>query len=396
MSYRLTKLNHSFIYAGLILLLFLSEALTTFVIRLSDYESIRLVGFYKIIFLIIIVLSSSFLKINKRILTLVLFLVCIYLINQFLLQSFDYTNLKQSVSKGALYYLVRYIYIFVFIAAFLSYNTKDEIIQKSIKCIELFLFTNSILIVLGAIFDMDFFKSYPKGIRFGYDGLFNKVNEVSYLYCIYISHIYYSYIRKGKGIFYLFFIILSSLLIGTKAVLLFLGLLFSYHILFSTKNKKVYRFVYIPLFTAFIFFIKPIMGLFFESSPQWGGLLDKHGVLTVLTSTRDLLFYKGLDYVYNTWSFLNGLFGGPYYTIDFNNTEIGFFDLFIFFGALGTLIYSILFYKCFIKNKDLLIIVLVSIILIVGLLAGGLFLSVTSLVYMYFISYKYDLKNLDK
>ncbi len=396
MSYRLTKLNHSFIYAGLILLLFLFEAITTFVISFSDYESIRLVGFYKIFFLFIISLRVSLLKIEKRKTTLLFCLIIIYSINQFLLQSFDYTNLLVSFTKGALYYLIRYIYIFVFIVAFLSYKIKDEIIQKSIKWIELFLFVNSILIVLGAIFDIDFFKSYPKGIRLGYDGLFNKVNEVSYLYCIYISHIYYRYIRKEKGIYFLFFIILSSFFIGTKAVLLFLGLLFSYHILFYAKYKKVYRFIYIPLFTAFIWFIKPIVRIFFQSSSQWGDLLDKHGVLTVLTSTRDLLFYKGLDYINNTWSFLNYFFGGPHYTIDFNNTEIGFFDLFIFFGALGTLIYAILFYKCFIKNRHPLIIVLVFFILIVGLLAGGLFLSVSSLVYMYLLSYKYDLKNLSK
>ena len=114
MSYRLIKSNQIFIYASFILLLFVFEAITTFVINFSDYESVRLVGFYKIFFLSITLINMSLININKRILILILCLIITYLINQFLLQNFDYTNLKESLSRGALYYLVRYVYIFVF------------------------------------------------------------------------------------------------------------------------------------------------------------------------------------------------------------------------------------------------------------------------------------------
>ena len=192
------------------------------------------------------------------------------------------------------------------------------------------------------------------------------------------------------------FIISSSIIIGTKAVLLFLGLLFSYHILFVAKRKKQYRFVYIPIILVFAVFLQPIMMSFLGSSPQWGELMQKHGLITVLTSTRDLLFYKGIAYINDAWSFLNWFFGGPFYNKNFKNTEIGFLDFFIFLGFLGSLIYSLLFYKCFIKNRETKIIVLFSFIIIVALLAGGLFLSTASLVYIYFLSCKYDLKVLNK
>lgn len=128
------------------------------------------------------------------------------------------------------------------------------------------------------------------------------------------------------------------------------------------------------------------MRFLFDLFPFWDKLQQKHGLLTLLLSKRDILLYSALDYVTNNWNILNYLIGGAYYSDSFAITQMDGPDLFIFFGLLGTIIYGLMFYIIFFK-KNIIINGLTIIILICGFLAGALLMSPMSMIFLFLVNY---------
>ena len=104
------------------------------------------------------------------------------------------------------------------------------------------------------------------------------------------------------------------------------------------------------------------------------------------------MFQQSIEYIQTNWSLLNYFFGG----VDFLNfrSEFGFFDLFLTLGVLGTIVYLWFIYEILFKKQRAITISLISIILIIEFVSGGLFINVLPMLFLYLMA-KY-LKSLYK
>ncbi len=381
------KLLNSTVLVWLILALFLVEFIATLLLQFGEPSKTRLVGVYKFFFQVVILLSIDYKNLNKKILYLFITLTLIFSLNQLLNPIFN-KDFNWLFLKGSIYYYDRYIYVILFALMIYSRQDSDRIINKTLKIAEYILVANLALIIIGLLFKIDFFKSYPRSIRFGYDGLFNKVNEVTFIYSIYLIYLYYkSFIIKSRK--WIFFIIVSiiSLLIGTKVMLLFLALLFVFHFVVVYKKNKGLKVIAIGLILGFIIFFQKITYFVLELFPFWNKLKEEYGLMTLLLSKRDFLFYQSIDYMSANWRFINYFIGGAFYSNSFAISQMDGPDLFLFFGGIGTLVYLSLFVVIFMKKNNIIINGLILIILICGLLGGALLMSPLSMVLLFIVSY---------
>lgn len=382
----LTYLNKNKIYLFLIGY-FILEFLSTGYFYFIDYQSTRIVGYYKILVLLLLILSIRVSKEHKSILFTCVAITILYGINQLLLNPIFYKNVSIHILSGSIYCLLRFLTIFIFILAFSSWSNSQMKAIKMISVIEKILVFNTIFIIIGFLFQIKLFKSYHfNSLRFGYDGFFNKVNEVSYFYIIFIIVLYYRYITAKKQLILLLYIIGVSLLIGTKTVFLFLFFLGLYHLIIMAKHAKIYRIVvFVPLFFGFFFF-KEILQFCFNLFPFWKTLSKQYSLQTMLFSTRDLAFYRFIDYFKEMWVNVNYFIGGSYYTESFHRSEMDIFDLFIFFGLIGLTLYVYALIINFFEKKNSLRNYLVGFVFLSGFLGGGLLLSMLSIIYLYLSS----------
>lgn len=366
--------------------LFFIEFIATIFLFVFGFDKIRFVGVYKLILEGVLLLSIRLDKLPKTTLYCLAFIVITYIINQFLSPIF-LNRLGFHFSKGSIYYLNRFLFIFVFILAFFSIENKKQVARTSVNLIGKILFLNTFLIIFGVISDFEVFKSYPYSLRFGSDGLFNKVNEVSYLYIIYIITLYYSYLHKKTPLWKLLYVALASLLLGTKIIIFFLVAVCVVHFLFINKYKGTFRIIAIPIIFLFICYFNEILEFIFGVSPFWSDLRTQYSLKTLIFSTRNLLAFSNYEYIVNNWALTNYLVGGPFYSIDFTRTRMDILDLFIHFGLLPTIIYLFLISKYFIYKNRQILNTLCGLLILSGFLAGGLFLRVSAIIYMFLALY---------
>lgn len=376
--------------------IFLIEFLATLYLAYTPNSSTRIVGIYKVIFIIILAFYIKPTKLNKYHLYLLIIPLLLFLINQFLLNPILKENLHSNILNGSIYYCYRFVYIFIFIIIFDTIENRIKISINTLKIIEYLLFLNAFLIVIGSFFDIELLASYSNSKRFGSDGLFNKVNEVSYLYMIYIGSLYLNYIRSKSGFLKLLFIVFISFLLGTKTIILFLSLLLIGHIFIVSNINRKLKLIMGLILTFIIIFFKKIALIYFKIVPFWNKLLDDYSITSLLFSKRDLLLERNLNYIDNNWQLINYFIGGPYYTSNFNITQMDGPDLFLFFGFVGLIVYLILFFKAFlIKEENLIYNLLLFIIFICGILSGGFLLSVMATVYLYLLKIKMQNRHLN-
>lgn len=375
------------IIIGALALIFIIEFIATFLLNILNFESTRVTGYYKIGLQLFFLSTIFFNKILLKIIYSIAILASLVCVNQLILNPIFFENLNFNFLKGSLYYFNKYIYVFIFIVAFYSWKHKDIIVNYTMSIIEKLLIINSFFILMGFFFEISFFKSYhPDSIRFGYDGFFNKVNEVSYLYMIFLLNLYHSAIKKHKRKFLFGYIIFISLLLGTKVIILFLGLLSLFHLLVVIKLHKRYKILLSTLILIVLVFIKTILNFLFNLFPFWEKLNDEYSLITLLSSKRNLLVLDNIEYFKNNWTWLNYFIGGSFYTENFAFCQMDFFDPFMIFGATGVIIYMFLIKKYFFDKRNTIKNGLLIIIFICGTFAGGLLLSTMSMVYLFFTS----------
>jgi len=343
------------------------------------------VGFYKVAFLALILLFLKPKKTESTTLKTLLILSFLFSVNQFLISPIFNENLKFNFLRGSIYYAYRFLYVFIFILVFSTLKDYKKITLKVLKFIEYLLFFNAFLILMGFLWDINLLASYPNSSRYGSDGLFNKVNESTYLYIIYIASLYFNYLNYKKGLAKLIFIILISFLIGTKTIILFLVLLFMAHVFFAANTNKFLKFLMGLITIIGIFFFNKIAEIYFKLIPFWNKVLENHDVTTLLFSKRDYLLKDNIEYINSNWGVLNFLIGGPYYSENFKITQMDGPDLFLFFGVIGFLLYLFLFFKHYFISNNLVYNLITLSILVCGLLSGGLFLSVMAMIYLYML-----------
>jgi len=317
------------------------------------------------------VLGYSIITIRKQkleFLVAILILFGIFLIGQFFLfRNFNQINFLENFNT-----LFKYLFpliLYLLAIDILSLPTKEQ--NKIFKYFRYVLSFNALLILYGVFFGSIVLQTYGSKYRYGFDGLIFAQNEASYIFILAVFTVYYRrfYLKIKEWFFWI--IIISSLAVATKAVYLTFILLLLYHIFTRVPLKKVLTYGLTGILTFYLVFNTIVNKIFVNSYDVFMYGYRREGLLFALTSGRNEFIEEKLEpLIFNIWTTPNFLFGGQDVTEFY--MEMGFLDLFLFFGLLGSIIYCYIFFKLFQKIdfdlnfKIFLFFVIVSIIATAG------------------------------
>lgn len=326
-------------------------------------------------------------KLSRNKIYLISALIVSFLIGQIFLKGFIvfFSNLKNETLNGDIYYFIRYMCVYLFIIFFNSLAFKSKQLIKLITIIEYFLMFNSLLVLLGVIFDINLFRSYPNTIRFGYSGFFSRASEANYLYIIFIIKNVAEYLelKKFNSLIKAVFFIVVSMFFGTKLMWVFPFILF--YFVFYIKKGFDYKIhlIYLFFIGLMFFFKNELLYCFIKFFPFWAhSYNNKISLFTLLSSQRNLLFNDFIAFISEKWNFLNYIFGGS----DYNslNIQIEIIDLYYLMGIPGLFFFFYVFKTYFCKNNSTYFLYLL-IILVPSLFSGNLLLSTTNMLFLYLI-----------
>lgn len=314
-----------------------------------DFSFNRYTGVFKaIVFLSYIIFIGLYLeeyykqKEVKKLIKFFCVLIIVFVIGQFLIKTSLNETLLDSF-RGNLVFLVRYLFWPLTVIVFFPLINSNRYSKLNLRIIIYVFFINIIFIILGHYFSINLFRTYINSIRFGFMGFYNTSNQVSYYFILMILYFYYRVFYKGTTNIELVLVLLTSVLIGTKKVYFYLFILFTFHFF---KNKLYYKrefYIIMSLLLSFCLFFENNLGLFFQRKFQvFVNLYNKEGFLSMITSKRSGLLKETVnEFVVNSWSIPNYIFGGPKFHII--RTEFGLVDLYLFFGFFGLYYYYYLF-----------------------------------------------------
>lgn len=339
-------------------------------------------SFYEFLFIGVILMFAN--KNRFRFLLIVFMMFFLFIIGQliFSIQVGGDYNFTENI-------LIYNKYFFVFIVYFAIYKIQYDPIatKRVVSVMENLFLLNAYLTIVGFIFGLDIFRTYvTQPYRYGYSGILWVQNEASILYFLAISYFYYKHfiLRQSSMNFYL--ILITSVLLGTKAIYLFLIMLLVFHFL---NNSNLRTKITVSVLIATIYWI----GAWFLQTEQAKEILayfvsktDLHGLWYVLFSGRTFYLDVRGDEILSNWTFINYLIGGQ----DQSRLmiEMDFFDLFFFMGVIGTLVYFILIFTTIFKfrlTKPFNLFFVFS-YLALAFLGGHFFTSVINAVYLCVIS----------
>lgn len=268
-----------------------------------------------------------------------------------------------------------YYFFVLFFTAFLDINYK-----KIGLILEMVFLFHALVIILAAVFEYQFLKTYLYSERIGYLSFFNSQNEFSYVIMAGITFFAVKVkINNILSILKVLIMIFAGLMTGTKAVALFLILLCSYFLFIKTKPK-----IFLPI----IAFVSVIALIFWQNIVSFlkvnynalYGVYQREGFLSFLSSQRTELVWE--RYKANQIDLsLPNYFVGSY---DLSNLyEMSILDIPFFFGFIGAVLYCYIVYRFVIKRIPFNQIIKVHLLIVVGLslVAGYLFENASAQVY---------------
>ncbi|AXT18574.1 hypothetical protein D7030_06980 [Flavobacteriaceae bacterium AU392] len=355
-------------------------------IEFLQFSELRIRAVLKIVFLFFLLVSIILLGAKKQVVFLGLGMFLCFIFGQLFLNDkftiFNKNIFLEELVAGDIYIGIKYLFIFVVVAVVEKIKHKEKLVKNIIDVFNKIIIINTIFIIVGLLFSIDDFRSYPQSsLRFGNQGLLDLAGESLFVYIIAVIINYFRYI-KTKNVIMLIVSIMGAVLLGKKAVFLFLSILLLIHLWYL--NKKTILNVILLLSSVFIFFADSLMKLVASVSPFWKIIYERYGLVSTIFSRRDVLLMDVLDYIGEHWYYLNYLFGG----IDYFNkrSEFGFFDLFLAFGIIGFLIYVIFLKQYFLKDQEKVVVYLILALLFVEALSGGLFINVVPMVLFYLMA----------
>lgn len=234
---------------------------------------------------------------------------------------------------------------FFFVLFFLAFQNAS--FKKFSPVLDVVFLLHSLIIILAAIFEVEFLKTYSWGNRLGYISLFNSQNEFSY---VVMAGILFFAAKADKkkyvSVLKLVFMVIGGLLVGTKAILLFLLIIWAYYIFFKTKLKYSLSIVSF-LVLVFLVFWNQILTFFKVNYSTLYSLYESEGFLSFLSSRRTLYMPGRLMNNLEEFDFINYLFG----SYDLRNLyEMSILDIPFFFGIIGAALYGYIIYKFVLKR----------------------------------------------
>ena len=367
-----------------IILFFIGDFLAKLSVFYFNNSFNRIGGVIKLLFLIYLLIYILKKFEAKIVLFIPLILLTILVIGQ-LSMGVQISDIILGLNKGNLYYLVNLVFIFFFVGALEISDGKELNFKKAVIIFEKLLLFNGLLIILGFFLNVEFFKTYLFSERWGFNGIFVKNGEMSYMYMILISILYHrSITRKENNIIKFVFLIVVSLLLGKKVMYLFFALLLLFHLMFVHKKKKLFRPVLIAMFIMAAFYVEKISNWLILKSSFWSAIYEKYGLLGTVTSTRSNLLSNSINHINEQWSGINYFFGGIDY-LDYR-VEFELVDIFLFLGIFGVLVYLLFLGVYFFEKGKNIKNSLLVIILTCSFFSGGLLFSVSCMTMLFIMS----------
>jgi len=307
------------------------------------------------------------------------------LLMSFLIGEFTFM-LNYPVLDYKLFYHITFFnkYTFVFIVYYAIKDIIDDQIalDRVIRVLEIIYLINSITILVGVFTQIELFRSYPLYERFGYDGMIASINEATLYYIIGISLLYFRYFTNKKGLAILLICIAASLMMGAKAIYLYLFLLLLYHLIFKAN-------LFQKIFSVGALIVGIVAAIPVLLSEKYSFLFDmfirqyeNSGFLSMISSGRsDTIITKISDNL-ALWTLPNFLFGGTdqlkFYI------EMDFFDAFLFFGFIGCFLYLILYFTTIFRgmNRYSFRLFFCVVYFIIAFMAGHFFASAVNALYI--------------
>ncbi|MCB0462037.1 MAG: hypothetical protein R2816_01380 [Flavobacteriaceae bacterium] len=340
------------LFLFLICISFLGDILRRFSFYMN-FEFTRYTTVSKVVFIIVglIYLGINFKqysknkKVNKIFLS-VLILVFIFLVSRLFITSYlDYQSILNNAE-----YLAKYLFLPFLIILFIDLKESKKHIKLLIKAFEIIFFANILAIIAGLVFEIDVFKTYYYGDRFGYKGIYSMSGQTSIYFILMIYYYMHKLIFKINDKWDLTKCIITiavSFCLGTKRIYFILPVLAMYFFFFLKGNNNLKTIKTGLLFGGlFLFFREQIIEITIKNKLLFQEIYNERGLLSSFTSYRsDLLKNIIEDKSFSNWIYL---VGGQ----DFSKTrsEMGFFDLWLFFGFVGMIVY-LGFYKALITFK---------------------------------------------
>lgn len=365
------KIDGYYFLKYLLIIFFASEAITNvlYYSGLGFYNASALIKAIFLIFVFVLYINGYIRK-QRDLVFFLLLLFIAFLVGQFFFGGVK--NFKQSIYDNSVFFF-RYILIFViFIFVEGLYNRKFH--PTLFITYEHIIIINTSFLIIGAVFEIELFSTY-EGTRFGYNGFFLVPSIATYFYSLALTYYASKITRENNG--YLIFVLLAftTMLVGTKALFLFLVLtlinLFFHFKLYNSIRTYIILFISV---TGIIFFRDYIFKFLTSTYSIIFDVYKEYGWTTMVTSFRDIKLKNEFpDIINNKMSLVNYLIGGT----DFSSYRVEFeiIDVFLFFGILGGGMYLYFYFKKIIRFRhfDNFSRLQIIFLLITALLSGTFF-----------------------
>lgn len=265
-------------------------------------------------------------------------IVCISISHEinFIIDNYSEYNLTSSLLSGQAFINARITFPILFLGVWQAINRSTYPTELLIKFIKIVVLANAVCICIGLIFDISFFESYPKSGRWGYSGFLLRDHSVVLSSIILIEEL-----SKPKVSWRVFALLTVSLLfLGTKSGLLSLALII-YLVLIKSNKIRLYIAGFVGVLLGTLpWWLNEVVAL----NPFWNSVYINHGAWGVLFSLRNeslVMFYHIIKTKYNLFHwFLGG-------QIRFEDLKIEMlaFDVFVFYGLVGLVVFSYFFIK---------------------------------------------------
>lgn len=320
-----------------LILFFLSELSTTIAYdtRMSFYNFSLVVKALFIAYVALDLLKNF--KTHKNTVLFLIGISGVFFIGQL---SFNHFTLGPNFLENCIYF-GRYIFVF-FVMLFLV-NNKHSFSPKFYYVYEKIVILNSIIVITTIVFDLPIFKTYYN--RFGSSGAFMTPSMITYFNAFALTYFLHKYINKRKNLIELILVSIVCFLTGTKALIFFFLLtLFHFTLLQRLYAKKSFYMFFFGLIVLLILLKDKITEFIFVNFKPLLVVYEERGLISSLTSLRDVNFRNNFfPVISEKWSLYNFLFGGTDFEI--YRVEFEIFDVFLFFGIVGMLLYLFFYFK---------------------------------------------------
>lgn len=350
-----------------LVIFFLSEAFTTIAFK-SHWSFYNFSLIAKAIFLVAIgikVFTKGFP--SRNILWFLLGMGLVFLIGQL---SFNDFTPGENFYQNCIYFGR---YLFVFFVFFFLMNKEEKFSSRLFWVFEKLVILNSLLVLITILFNIQLFKTYYH--RFGSSGIFMTPSMITYFNALGLTYFLYQYLQTKKKLPELLLVFTVCFLSGTKALFLFV-ILTIIHVLILKRVylKKAFYYVLGSLVFLAILLRNAFMGFFAKNFNPLIEAYEEYGLIAALTSLRsENLKQDFLPVIQEKWTFLNYFFGGT----DFEKYRVEFepFDVILFFGFAGALLYFIFYFRKIINFRKLSDFgkVQIAFLLLIIILSGNFF-----------------------